>query len=159
MRALTSSHRLRVAAFIAASVLILVAAIALRASTPLPFAPRVRVRWNATLDADQRAALERQFRLFMGESHDHTTWEYDLVDSSPALVAALVAHPDVADTHYLDRSTGRIAPDAPAGSIRLRGRPIAAFVHSIAFNLVLLFWTFSIIVSGVWLASGADPSE
>jgi hypothetical protein len=156
---LKSSDRFPVVAYIAASILILAVAITLRVSTPSPFAPRVRVRWSPTVEERQRAVLERQFSLFKGERHEDETWEYDLVDPSPAFVAALVAHPDVADTHYIDRATGRVASDAPVGTLRVPERRGAAFVHSIVFDWFLLFWASSIVVSGVWLASGADTRD
>jgi hypothetical protein len=128
-------------------------------STASPFAPRVHVRWSAAADDSRRAALEQRFQLLNGERRDRETWEYDLVDPSPASVTALVAHPWVADTHNIERATGRIAPDAPAGTVRLPERRVAALVHSILFDWFLLFWASSIVVSGVWLAADADARD
>jgi hypothetical protein len=159
MHALNSRDRSNVRLFVVASVVMLPAATVLRASMPSPFAPRVHVRWDAAVGDGQRAALERQFSLLNGERRADETWEYDLVDLSPASVTALVEHPGVADTHNLDRATGRIAPDAPAGTTRLRGRRAAALVHSILFDWFLLFWASSILVSGVWLAADADARD
>jgi hypothetical protein len=159
MHGLKISDRSTVRVFIAVSVLMLAGATALRASMPSPFAPRVDVRWAATIDDGQRAALEQQFSLRNGVRRDGETWEYDLVDLSTASVAALVAHPGVADTHNIDRAIGRVAPDAPAGTIRLPERRAAALVHSILFDWFLLFWASSIVVSGVWLAADADARD
>ena len=151
---LKNGNRFRVQAFVAASVLVLAAGIVLRMSMPSPFAPRVRVRWSPALEDGRRAALERQFSLFRGQRQDVQTWEYDLADPSPALVTSLVADPDVADTHYIERATGRIAPDAPIGTTRLRERWLATVIHSFVFDWFLLFWASAIVVSGAWLASG-----
>jgi hypothetical protein len=159
MSVLKNRNRFRVQAFVTVSVLVLAAAIVLRVSTPSPFAPRVRVRWSPTLEDGRRAALERQFSLLRGERHDVQTWEYDLADPSPGLVTSLVADPDVADTHYIERATGRIAPDAPVGTTRLRERLLAAVIHSFVFEWFALFWASAVLVSGVWLASGAAARE
>jgi hypothetical protein len=130
-----------------------------RASAPSPFAPRVHVRWSAGVDDDQRAALERRFSLLNGERRQGETWEYDLVDLAAASVTALVAHPAVADTHYIERSAGQIASDAPAGTVRLGDRPLAAFLHSFVFDWFIVFWASSIFVSGVWLASDRNARD
>jgi len=156
MRALKRSDRSKVRLFIVFSVLILAAATVLRASMPSPFAPRVHVRWAAAVDDSQRAALEQQFSLRDGARRADGTWEYDLVDVAPASVTALVAHPGVADTHNIERATGRIAADAPDGTIRLPERRASVLVHSILFDWFLVFWASSIVVSGVWLAADAD---
>jgi hypothetical protein len=154
MGVVKSNDRFRVQVFVVASVLVLAAASVLRVSMPSQFAPRVRVRWSSTLEDGRRAALEQQFSLFRGERHDVQTWEYDLADPSRELVTSLVAYPDVADTHYIERGTGRIASDAPVGTIRLRERWFAALIHSFVFDWFLLFWASAIVVSGAWLASG-----
>jgi hypothetical protein len=147
--------RRRVIALMVASVLTLVLSIALRASIESPFAPRVRVRWTPAIAESRRVDLEREFWLFRGTRAEGDTWEYDLVDPSPASVAALIANPDVRDTHYIDRARTMVASDAPIGTIRVRERRLAALVHSILFDWFLLFWASAILVSGVWLASDA----
>ena len=150
--------RWRVILMLVVSVLILVVAVGVRASTQSPFAPRVRVRW-APMDDARRIANEQQLHLWNGTRADDNTWEYDLVDPSPASVAALVAHDQVADTHYIDRSTATVAPDAPTGTIRVPERRFAALVHSLLFDGFLLFWASATLVSGVWLASDADARD
>jgi hypothetical protein len=119
----------------------------------------VHVRWSAGVDDDERAALERRFSLLNGERRQGETWEYDLVDLESASVIALVAHPDVADTHYIERSTGRIARDAPVGTVRLRDRPLATFLHSFVFDWLIVFWASSIFVSGVWLVADQNARD
>jgi hypothetical protein len=141
------------------SMLFFAAAAAVRVYTPSPFAPRVHVRWSTSVESDQRAALERRFSLVNGQQRDADTWEYDLADPSPVSITALIQHPDVADTHYLDRATGSVSPDAPIGTVRLNDRWFAALVHSIVFDWLLLFWASSVIVSGVWLASAPGRRE
>jgi hypothetical protein len=153
------TDRAKVRAFAAVSVVILAAALAMRASAPSPFAPKVHVRWGAGVDDDQRAALERRFSLLNREHRQDDTWEYDLTDVAPASVTALVQHPSVADTHYIERDTGHIAPDAPTGGVRLTDRRLAALIHSFVFDWFLLFWASSIVVSGVWLASSPDARD
>ena len=159
MRTLTSGERAKVRALTMISLVMVVAAAAVRAAAPSPFAPRVHVRWHAGVENDRRAGLERRFSLLNGARREDDTWEYDLADLTPASVTALVEHPDVADTHYIERETGGISADAPAGTTRLRDRRLAALVHSWFFDWVLLFWASSIVVSGVWLASNADPRD
>jgi len=159
MRVLNLADRSKVRAFTVVSVVILAAALAMRASAPSPFAPRVHVRWGASIEDDRRAALERRFSLLNGERRQDDTWVYDLADVAPASVTALIQHPDVADTHYIERDTGRIAPDAPTGRVRLTDRRFAALVHSFVFDWFLLFWASSIVVSGVWLASSPDARD
>ena len=144
----------------AISLLILILAIVVRASTASPFAPRVRVRWTAAVAEAERAALERELRLRNGTpADDNNTWEYDLVDPSTASVAALVAHDEVDDTHYIDRAAARVAADAPIGTTRLPERRMAALVHSLLFDWVLLFAASATLVSGVWLASDGDSRD
>jgi hypothetical protein len=155
----TSRERAKVRALTMVSLVMVVAAAAVRASAPSPFAPRVHVRWDAAVEDDRRAVLERRFSLLNGARRDDDTWEYDLADVAAASVTALVQHPDVADTHYIERETGGISADAPAGTTRLRDRRLAALVHSWLFDWFLLFWASSIVVSGVWLASDASAHD
>jgi hypothetical protein len=153
------SDRSRVVLMMAISLLILILAIVVRASTESPFAPRVRVRWTAAVAEAERAPLERQLRLRNGTPADDNTWEYDLVDPSTASVAALVAHDEVDDTHYIDRAAARVAADAPIGTTRLPERRMAALVHSLLFDWVLLFAASATLVSGVRLASDGNSRD
>jgi hypothetical protein len=158
MHAVTSS-RIDARVWLAVSIAMLVAATTIRLVAPSAFAPRVHIRWSPAVDDGRRASLEARFHLFHGVPHDRQTWEYDLADPSREAVSALVAHPDVADTHYIERSTGQIAADAPAGTVRLPGRPVTSLVHSSVFDWLMFFWAASVLVSGVWLASAADARD
>ena len=145
--------RFKVRGLAAVSLVMLVVAIAIRLSAPSPFAPRVHIRWAAGVSADARADLERRFTLLAGEPRDKDTWEYDLADITPASVRALIEHPAVADTHYLDRATATVTSDAPSGSNRLAERRLAGWVHSTVFEWFVLLWFSALIVSASWLAS------
>ena len=68
---------------------------------PLPL-PRINVRWVDGLDADRRRGLEARFGFDAGEG-ESSTWSYGLADASRENITALVRHPDVEDTHYIDR--------------------------------------------------------
>jgi hypothetical protein len=153
---LASTERRRIRALAAASVVMLLATATVRLLAPSPFAPRVHVRWSDGVSDAQRAELERRFALEEGRQREAATWEYDLVDVSPSSVRELIANPSVADTHYLDRVSGEVTADAPAGTVRLAERRLAAWIHSPVFDWIIFFWASSLIVSSVCLASAAD---
>ena len=69
---------------------------------PPPPPPRINVRWVDGLDADRRRGLEARFGLD-AEEGESSTWSYGLADASHENITALVQHPDVEDTHYIDR--------------------------------------------------------
>ena len=145
--------RFKVRVMAALSGVMLIVTILIRMSVASPLAPRVHIRWAPDVSAAARADLERRFALTAGEPRDDATWEYDLADVRPASVRELIAHPAVADTHYLDRDTATIAADAPSGSVRLADRRLASWVHSDVFDWFMLVWISSLIVSASWLAS------
>jgi len=109
---------------------------------PSPFAPRVNVRWNSDLGAQDRQRLESRFGLVRPTQTDGTTWRYDLVDTTHGNVAALVADPAVSDTHEIDRTLGEVAPGAPRGT---------TFVGSQALN----FWRVPPVPAALATASAA----
>jgi hypothetical protein len=152
----TGADRRRMRAVGVFSLTILVGSVALRALAPSPFAPRVNVRWTDALTDTQRRGLERRFALVEGQRQEGTTWVYDLTELSPPAVLALVRDPAVADTHYIDRDTGRVAADARHGTTRLGDRWAAGWIHSTLFEWFILLWVSALVVSGVWLASAAD---
>ena len=82
---------------------------------PPPPPPRINVRWVDGLDADRRRGLEARFGLDAGTEMVPSTWSYALVDASRANIVAIVQHPDVADTHYIDRAEMTLAAGAPGG--------------------------------------------
>ena len=79
---------------------------------PPPPPPRINVRWVDGLDADRRRGLEARFGLDAGTEMVPSTWRYALVDASRANIVAIVQHPDVADTNYIDRAEMTLAAGA-----------------------------------------------
>ena len=66
--------------------------------------PEINVRWVPGLDADRRRVLEESFGLEPRNEVAPTTWSYVLSDVSRENMATLVQHPDVEDTHGIDRA-------------------------------------------------------
>ena len=75
--------------------------------------PRIVVRWAPGTSDDDRLAVERSFGLAAGNTEGARTWEYDLLDVSPANVRALLSQPLVEDTSGIDRGSGRVMPRNP----------------------------------------------
>jgi hypothetical protein len=67
---------------------------------PEPLA-NIRVRWQPSVGAAQRAGLERRYRL---EPLTRSEGSYQLLDASSANLRAIVAEPAIADTAGIDRS-------------------------------------------------------
>ena len=85
---------------------------------PPPPPPRINVRWADGLNADRRRGLEDRFGLDAGNEGELSTWSYALADGSRENITALVRHPDVADTHNIDRTqmtlvTGAFRAEGP----------------------------------------------
>lgn len=79
-------------------------------------APRVRVRWAGDATPQQRANLERQYLLVNGRDQmAGGSLAYDLLDTSPANIRALVEDPAVADTNDIERHTFVIPFDVDYG--------------------------------------------
>ena len=66
--------------------------------------PEINVRWVPGLDADRRRVLEERFGLEPRNAVAPTTWSYALTDGSRANITTIVQHPDVEDTHGIDRA-------------------------------------------------------
>ena len=66
--------------------------------------PEINVRWVPGLDADRRRVLEERFGLEPRNAVAPTTWSYALTDGSRANITSIVQHPDVEDTHGIDRA-------------------------------------------------------
>jgi hypothetical protein len=81
-------------------------------------APVIRVRWTDSLPADSRQRDEALLGLHNPEPSDDT-WQYELWSPRRADIAAIVAHPDVADTAHVDRAGARILDDAGRGRERV----------------------------------------
>jgi hypothetical protein len=67
-------------------------------------APSIHVRWASGVSEAERRRLEERFQLVNGEDLSGGSWSYDLLNSRPEAIQALVQHPAVADTHDLDRA-------------------------------------------------------
>ena len=85
---------------------------------PPPPPPKINIRWADGLDADRRRGLEARFGLDAGNERESSTWSYALADASRENITALVRHPDVADTHNIDRAqmtlvTGAFRAEGP----------------------------------------------
>ena len=85
---------------------------------PPPPPPKINIRWADGLDADRRRGLEARFGLDAGNEGESSTWSYALADASRENITALVRHPDVADTHNIDRAqmtlvTGAFRAEGP----------------------------------------------
>ena len=143
----------QVRALAAVSALVLVGIVLVRVFTLPSVAPRVNIRWADSVDDRQRSVLEQQFRLMAGERREGSTWAYDLRDPSWSTAQALVAHPAVADTHYINRRFGIVAFDAPRGTTPMphgvlrgwRDSPVIEWADRVAL--------FVLLVSLVWLAT------
>jgi hypothetical protein len=80
-----------------------------RVSAPPPAsAPLVRVRWTPAVGPAEQAARESALRLRRGEPHGDRTWSYDLLDTSPTNIRAVVTDPAVEDTDGIDRQRFRL---------------------------------------------------
>ena len=76
----------------------------------------VKVRWRATVTPDQRSDLERQFLLVRPVLDQGRTYRYDLLDTSPSNMEALVRDPAVEDTADIDTVHYTLPPDYPYGT-------------------------------------------
>jgi hypothetical protein len=78
-------------------------------------APGMSIRWREDVTDARRRQLERGFRLARGRAAEGRTMTYDLLDLRSSNVRALIAHPQVEDTGYLDRTTFNVPANAPFG--------------------------------------------
>ena len=78
-------------------------------------APTINIRWRAGIDDAQRGRLERSF-LLVQTGRDGRTYVYDLLDTSPENLRAVLTEPAVEDTYRIDRDTLRFPPDYIYGS-------------------------------------------
>lgn len=81
-------------------------------------APVINVRWRGGLTEFERGRDERQLFLASG-SPSGGTWSYVLTSPTRSNIAALVAHPDVEDTHRIDRSSATITAEAGRSPLRV----------------------------------------
>ena len=79
--------------------------------------PEINVRWVPGLDKDRRRVLEERFGLEPRNEVASTTWSYALTDVSRENIATLVQHPDVDDTHGIDRAEALLVERYKAPSL------------------------------------------
>ena len=91
-------------------------------------APFVNVRWRDGLPAETRRRHEIDLHLVAGEPSG-SAWRYELVSPRPADIRAIVRHPDVRDTHRIDRDSGTLSPDVAYGDVRVWWRGPFVGVH------------------------------
>ena len=75
------------------------------------------MRWVPGLDKDRRRVLEERFGLEPRNEVASTTWSYALTDVSRENIATLVQHPDVDDTHGIDRAEALLVERYKAPSL------------------------------------------
>lgn len=79
-------------------------------------APRVRVLWAVDVAPDRQASLERRYLLRNGRDRlTEGSLAYDLLDTSPSNIRALVEDPAVADTNDIERHTFVVPFDVDYG--------------------------------------------
>lgn len=79
-------------------------------------APRIRVLWRETLTPQQRDALEQRYLLMNGRDRlAEGSVAYDLLDTSPSNIKALVDDPAIADTNNIERHTYVVPFDTDYG--------------------------------------------
>jgi hypothetical protein len=78
-------------------------------------APAIRVRWRDDVTAPRQHELEAKYLLANGRSPQGRSIAYDLLDTSPSNVRALVLDPDVADTNDINRDTYEVPFDTAYG--------------------------------------------
>jgi hypothetical protein len=111
-------------------------------------APRIAIRWPDRLAPERRQELERRF-LLVNPATDRDRLEYDLLDTSPANIEALVREPDVADTDRVSRERFTVPLDVPYGTswmwiahrtpvLRIPGMIAAVVVLSVAAVLAAI---------------------
>jgi hypothetical protein len=112
-RSLTLLRRFRIPLVAATGLLAALAILNTRISPPpSDAAPLIRVRWAPSVDETQRLSRESALRLRRGPEHADRTWTYELQDTTPENIRALVTDSAVEDTDGIDRRRFRIAfPD------------------------------------------------
>ena len=147
---MTDYRRIQVLAI--ASAIVLVGTGLIRVFASPSVAPRINIRWADRVSDLERATLEQQFRLHEGERREGSTWAYDLRDPSWPAVRALIAHPAVADTHYINRRFGMVSADAPRGATRLPPGGLTGWRDSFIVEWAGRLALSILLVSLVWLA-------
>ena len=124
-----------------------------------PPGARVHVRWQPSIDADTRRTLETRFRLSDGTPLGDTTWGYDLLDPSTDNIRALVTHPEVADTHDIERSQYAIGSAAVRPDRRQRFSAGGSATVAAADGLAVLLAVAAALLVALGVTGRADTSR
>ena len=119
----------------------------------------VHVRWQASVDNTERQRLETGLLLVDGLEVEPFTWRYDLTDPSETRIRAIVDHPAVADTHYIDRQQYTLAPETPRtarrhGLITVGGDRAIGIVDRLAMILAALAGLFALVRHPMRMSQG-----
>lgn len=97
----------------------------------------VSITWREGLSAEARRLAERE--LYVSEYLENgDAGQYELGSPRQADIAAIVAHPDVEDTHRIDRGRAAVNADAYRGTTRVWGAgPFKGLRSRVQFRGVL----------------------
>jgi hypothetical protein len=116
-------------------------------------APVVSVQWREGLSEESRRQAERD--LYLERTIDHEG-DYELGSPRRADNAAIVAHPDVDDTHRIDRAHATLTADSYRGTLRVWwAGPFKGFEGRVQFRVVLVLIGFITVLS----ARLSDPAR
>lgn len=122
---------------------------------PAPRTARVNVRWTPEVSEQQRAELERRFRLADAErtsatSADVNVWNYELSDLSQQNVQALVTDARVMDTHHIDRPTFTVPEQPPRADYPILGVEYVSWLQypGLVFTIIaaVAAWILALVV-------------
>jgi hypothetical protein len=119
---------------------------------PTPRSERVSVRWSSELPDERRADLEVVLSLGEGQrqpdrTSDENVWDYRVTDLSVDHIRSIVTHPDVVDTHFIERSTFEVESHPP-----LRDPPLGMrYVRWTQYPGATLFAGTAIVIWGLGL--------
>ena len=107
-------------------------------------APVVSVQWREGLSEESRRQTERD--LYLERTTDHEG-DYELGSPRRPDIAAIVAHPDVDDTHRIDRAHATLTVDSYRGTRRVWwAGPFKGFDGPVQFRVVLVLIGFITLV-------------
>jgi hypothetical protein len=123
-------------------------------------APFVNIRWREGLSVEARRTAESQLYLENGQLSEGA-WRYELTSPRSSEIAAIIAHPDVVDTHRIDRGNATLTADAGRGMLRVwwagpfkgarSGAQFRVLLGAIALVTLLCAWTALSPTARPWL--------
>jgi hypothetical protein len=117
---------------------VVVAALGLGAPSPR----RVNIRWAESVTLAQRVAAEQSLGLRGARPEEARTWSYEVPDAS--LIPGIITHPQIEDTHRIDRDRRAFSPELPAARASMR-----RVYESAPLQVIAAHWP---ILSGALLA-------